>query len=90
MLPAVEYVGILAGAANEEAARQFVDFMLSAAFQEELPLNMFVFPVREDVMLPPVFAEHALIPENPAFVEPAEIEANREDWIQAWMEVMLR
>lgn len=86
----VEYVGILAGAANEESARQFVDFMLSPAFQEDLPLNMFVFPVREDVMLPAVFAEHALIPENPALVKPAEIEANREDWIQAWMEVMLR
>ena len=86
----VEYVGILAGAANEVAARQFVDYMLSPAFQEELPLNMFVFPVREDVALPAVFAEHALIPENPAFVEAADIEANREDWIQAWMEVMLR
>lgn len=86
----VEYVGILAGAANEEAARQFIDFMLSPAFQEELPLNMFVFPVREDITLPTVFAEHASIPENPAFVDPADIEANREDWIQAWMEVMLR
>ena len=86
----VEYVGILAGAANEEAARQFVDFMLSPAFQEELPLNMFVFPVRDDIELPEVFAEHAVIPENPAFVEPAAIEANREAWIQAWMEVMLR
>ncbi len=86
----VEYVGILAGAANETAARQFIDFMLSPAFQEELPLNMFVFPVREDAMLPEVFAEYALIPENPAVVDPADIEANREDWIQAWMEVMLR
>ncbi len=86
----VEYVGVLAGAANETAARQFIDFMLSPAFQEELPLNMFVFPVREGVMLPAVFAEHAVIPENPAYVAPAEIEAKREGWIQAWMEVMLR
>ena len=86
----VEYVGVLAGAANEAAARQFVDFMLSPAFQEELPLNMFVFPVRDDIMLPEVFAEYALIPENPAYVDPAEIEAKREDWLQAWMEVMLR
>ena len=86
----IEYVGILAGAANEGAARQFVDFMLSPAFQEELPLNMFVFPVREDILLPEVFAEYALIPEKPAHVDPAEIEANREEWIQAWMEVMLR
>ena len=86
----IEYVGVLAGAANEEAARQFVDFMLSPAFQEELPLNMFVFPVRDDIMLPEVFTEHASIPENPANVDAAEIEANREEWIQAWMEVMLR
>ena len=86
----VEYVGVLEGAANEEAARQFVDFMLSPAFQDELPLNMFVFPVRDDITLPPVFAEHASIPEKPAFVDPADIEANREAWIQAWMEVMLR
>lgn len=86
----IEYVGILAGAANEAGARQFVDFMLSPAFQEALPLNMFVFPVRDDITLPEVFAEHTLIPQNPAVVEPADIEANREDWIQAWMEVMLR
>lgn len=86
----IEYVGVLAGAANEEAARQFVDFMLGPAFQEELPLNMFVFPVRDDITLPEVFAEHASIPENPANVDGAEIEANREEWIQAWMEVMLR
>ncbi|MCY3978963.1 MAG: thiamine ABC transporter substrate-binding protein [Chloroflexi bacterium] len=86
----IEYAGVLAGAANEGAARQFVDFMLSPAFQEELPLNMFVFPVRDDIMLPEVFAEHALIPENPAHIDPAEIEAKRDEWIQAWMEVMLR
>ena len=86
----IEYAGVLAGAANEAAARQFVDFMLSAAFQEELPLNMFVFPVRDDIMLPEVFAEYALIPEQPAYVDAAEIEEHREEWIQAWMEVMLR
>lgn len=86
----IEYVGVLTGAANEAAARQFVDFMLSPAFQEELPLNMFVFPVREDILLPEVFAEYALIPENPAQVDPAEIEENREEWIRSWMEVMLR
>ena len=86
----VEYVGVLVGADNEVAARQFIDFMLSPAFQEAMPLNMFVFPAREDITLPEVFAEHAVIPETPAFLDPAEIEANRDDWIQAWMEVILR
>ena len=86
----IEYVGVLAGAANEAAAQQFVDFMLSVAFQEDMPLNMFVFPVVEEIELPEVFAEHALIPENPVEVDPALIEENREAWIQEWLEVMLR
>lgn len=86
----IEYVGVLAGAANPDGARLLVDFMLSEAFQEDLPLNMFVFPVRSDVELPDVFAEFATIPEEPVVVDPAEIEERREEWIQAWTEVMLR
>lgn len=86
----VEYVGVLAGAANPEGARQLVDFMLSETFQADMPLNMFVFPVRNDVELPKVFAEFAQIPERPVVVDPADIETHREIWIQAWAEVMLR
>ncbi len=86
----IEYVGVLSGAANEAAAQQFIDFMLSPAFQEEMPLNMFVFPVVDDIALPAVFVEYALIPEIPAGIDPALIEENREEWIQDWAEVMLR
>ncbi len=86
----IEYVGVLAGADNEAGARQFIDFMLSPAFQEEMPTNMFVFPARADVELHPIFAEHAAIPDQPAQVAPELIEEHREEWIQAWAEVMLR
>ena len=86
----VEYVGVLAGAANETGAQQLIDFMLSAEFQADMPLNMFVFPVVEEVELPEAFLAHAQIPEQPAWLAPADIEANREAWIQAWAEVMLR
>ncbi len=86
----VEYAGVLVNARNAKGARQFVDFMLSEAFQADLPLNMFVFPVRDNIPLPGIFAELAAIPEQPAALDPADIEAKREDWIQAWSEVMLR
>ena len=86
----VEYAGVLVNARNPEGAQRFIDFMLSPAFQEDLPLNMFVFPVRVDIALPELFAELAQIPEQPALLDPADIEAYREDWIQAWSEVMLR
>lgn len=86
----VEYAGVLVNARNPEGARLFVDFMLSEAFQADLPLNMFVFPARTDLDMPGIFAELAEIPAQPAELAPAAIEANREEWIQAWSEVMLR
>lgn len=86
----IEYAGVLEGAANPEGAQQFIDFMLSPAFQEDMPLNMFVFPVVGGVALPEAFTAYAEIPENPASLDPARIEKKREEWIQAWAEVMLR
>jgi thiamine transport system substrate-binding protein len=86
----VELAGVLRGARNEEGARALIDFMLSPAFQRDVPLSMFVFPVREDVALPPVFAEHALEVEQPLELPPGEIGANRDRWIREWTDVVLR
>lgn len=86
----IEFVGILAGTQQPELARAFVDFMLSVPFQEDLPLQMYVFPVHPDAELPEVFAEYASLPEVPAFVSPRDIEANRDEWITTWLETVTR
>lgn len=86
----IEFVGILEGTSNLEGGQQFVDFMISQQFQEDMPLNMFVFPILPDAELPELFVDYAEIPENPATLEYDLIDENREDWIQAWAEVMLR
>lgn len=86
----IEFVGILAGTQHEDAARKFIDFMLSQAFQEDMPFQMYVFPVNEYAQLPEEFVQFASIPENPVYFDIADIEANREEWIQAWTETVLR
>lgn len=86
----IEFVGILMGAQNRDLAEAWIDFMLSPTFQEDMPLNMFVFPVNPQADLPEVFAEHMVIPETTAQVDPQAIEANREAWIEAWTETVLR
>jgi len=78
------------GTDNLKAAQQFVDFMLSVEFQEDLPLQNFVFPVNPDAELPEVFVQYAVVPEQPARVVAAEIDASREAWLQAWTETVLR
>lgn len=86
----IEFVGILQGTQNRELAEAWVDFMLSRTFQEDLPLQMFVFPVNENAQLDEVFVRHLAVPETTAFVSPEAIAANREDWIRAWTETVLR
>jgi thiamine transport system substrate-binding protein len=86
----IEFVGVLKGAQNRDLAEAWVDFMLGTAFQEDIPLHMFMFPANQNAALPQVFADFAAIPDHPAEVDYAAIEANREAWVEAWTEVALR
>ena len=86
----IEFVGVLRGTKHERAARRFVDFMLSREFQEDVPDNMYVFPVREDAALPSVFAKFAELATDPLALPPAEIDANRDRWIDEWTDTVLR
>ena len=83
----IEFVGILKGTKNREMAEKFIDFMLSPTFQSDMPLNMFVYPVNPAAELPTEFIRYAQTAANPARLDPA---ANREAWIQAWTDAVLR
>jgi thiamine transport system substrate-binding protein len=86
----IEFVGILQGTEQRALAEKFVDFLLSEQFQADMPLQMFVFPVNPNAALPDEFVQYAQIPEQPATLDPALIAANREGWIAAWTETVLR
>jgi thiamine transport system substrate-binding protein len=84
----IEFVGILKNGQNRDLAERFVDFMLSKEFQEDLPLNMFVYPVNQTAQLPDVFVQHAQVADQPASITYEDIAANRDAWIEVWVEVM--
>lgn len=86
----IEFVGILKGTKNRDLAEKWVDFMLSPQFQEDMPLQMFVFPVNPDAKLQEAFIKHLVLPKVTAQVSPEEIAANREKWIQEWTDTVLR
>ncbi|MEX2625581.1 MAG: hypothetical protein WD225_01790, partial [Ilumatobacteraceae bacterium] len=85
----VEFAGVLRGTDEPEAARALLDFLVSEDFQAELPLNLFVHPANDDVELPEVFVEHAVVPDQPMTVDPEAIEANRSAWIDEWTGIVL-
>lgn len=86
----VEYAGVLNGAANPTGAQELVQFLLSPEVQAALPEAMYVFPVVEGTPLPADWATFAQQPTAPLQVDPAEISAKRESWLQEWSDVTSR
>jgi thiamine transport system substrate-binding protein len=84
----IEFAGILRGTQNEAAAQQVLDWMLSPAFQNDIPLRMFVYPVSTLASVPPVFTKYAAVVKDPWTLPPDQVAANRADWVQRWASVM--
>jgi thiamine transport system substrate-binding protein len=86
----IEFVGILDGTNNRTAAEKWIDFMLSTRFQEDMPLQMFVFPVNSNAILYEAFVKYLDIPHNTSRVSYENIADNRERWINEWTETVLK
>jgi len=86
----VELAGVIKGTDHPAAARKLVDFMLTERFQADIPLQMFVFPVRDGTPLPAVFTKFAEVPDEPWSLPPARIGARRDAWIEQWTDTVLR
>ncbi|MDQ4053081.1 MAG: thiamine ABC transporter substrate-binding protein [Actinomycetota bacterium] len=86
----VEYAGVLAGADNPEGAQAVVEWLVSPEVQAALPENMYVFPVADGIELPTEWAQHAQRPTDPHTVDPADVDANRDEWLREWGEITTR
>ena len=85
----IEGIGILKGANSKELAKRFIDFALGTTFQEDFPDKMFVYPVNRSAGTPDFF-RFAEVPTVAADIGAQQIGEKREQWIQAWTEVVLR
>lgn len=54
----IEYAGLLSNAKNSKGGKAFIDFLVGKEFQEDMPLNMFVYPVIEGATVPKEFTEY--------------------------------
>lgn len=84
----VEYAGVLRGARNPSGAQQFIDFMMSRTFQDQVGKQMFVYPVVSGATVPKEFTKYSPQPTDPVVLKPEQIAAGREQWIQQWSDIM--
>jgi thiamine transport system substrate-binding protein len=86
----IEFVGILKGTQHRALAEKFVDFMLGEQFQEDMPMQMFVYPVNPKAVLPDAFVKYSQAPEQTAMLAPDVIASNRDNWIQEWTDAVMK
>ncbi|MFF7653464.1 thiamine ABC transporter substrate binding subunit [Streptomyces sp. NPDC007983] len=84
-----EFAGLLKGGGNTKGGKALLDFLLTKRFQEDVPLNMYVNPVREDAKLPEVFTRYGVKVADSATLPPRKIAENREPWVKAWSSLVL-
>jgi thiamine transport system substrate-binding protein len=79
-----EFAGVLAGAAQPEAAAAFIEFMLSVPFQEDVPEQMYVFPVNSQAVLPETWQRYTTSVAEPLAIPYDRVGAKRDGWVQQW------
>ncbi|MGW5235415.1 thiamine ABC transporter substrate-binding protein [Streptomyces nodosus] len=86
----IEYAGLLGNARNTEGGKALLDFLLTEKFQQDMPLNMFVYPVRESAEVPADFVEYGPQAKDPETMAPDRIAANRDQWVKSWTSLVLK
>ncbi|MET9502295.1 thiamine ABC transporter substrate-binding protein [Streptomyces sp. NPDC006622] len=86
----IEFAGLLSNARNSEGGKALLDFLVSKEFQEDMPLNMFVYPVAKGAAVPAEFTEYGPAAKDPETMDPAKIAADRDQWVKSWTSLVLR
>ncbi len=86
----IEFAGILKGTHNRYLAEKFIDFLLGTTFQEDMPLQMLMYPVNRNADLPKVFTDFGILSAQPITMDPTTIATDRDRWIQNWTNTVLK
>ena len=82
-----EGMGILKNAPHMDAAKKFLDFVLTEDFQKELALTNWMYPVIETPL--PASYKSAPVSDKPLLLDAENIDKNLDSWLNGWLESTL-
>ena len=83
----IEGAGIVQGSKNIEAAKLFIDFLLSKTVQEKLPLTNWMYPVVDTVILPESY-NYAPKPDLQLYLPADDIALHLDERLAEWTKLM--
>jgi len=84
----VEVAAQLASSKQPQLAQQFMQFMVSPAFQQTIPTGNWMYPVIKSTL--PAGYQSLSVPENALQFTPAEVADHRAAWIRTWQQAVSR
>jgi thiamine transport system substrate-binding protein len=82
----IEVAGVVESSPEKVLGQKFLAFMLSPAFQNEIPTTNWMLPAGEtSVALPPAF-DRIVKPSKTLLFSAEEVNANRKAWIAEWLD----
>jgi thiamine transport system substrate-binding protein len=86
----VEVAALVNSSRSQALGREFMEFMLSPAFQRHIPLKNVMYPAIDlGDELPEVF-DRLISPSKALYLEPAEVARERRSLVNAWLDAMTR
>ncbi|MBX2885995.1 MAG: thiamine ABC transporter substrate binding subunit [Granulosicoccus sp.] len=86
----VEVAAMLKNSDNKELAKQFLQFLISPAAQETLPLTNVMYPVADIGDALPEEFSRLVSPTKTLLFAPEEVRDNRKTWVDEWLEATTR
>ena len=86
----VEVAGVLENAPEPELAREFMEFMLTDAFQSQIPTTNWMYPAVTPADGLPEGFETLMVPERALLMSPEEAAAMRDAALEVWRDALSR
>jgi thiamine transport system substrate-binding protein len=84
----IEIAGMLKGAKDKALAKQFLEFMLSPGFQDQIPENNWMLPVVPTSQPLHEAFSNLIQPKKTFLFSSEEVAQNRRAWIDEWLNAM--
>ncbi len=84
----LEFVGIVNDSKHQELAQQYMEFMLSREFQENLPLYQWAFPIDTSIQLPECY-DYAVNADKYITLPLEDIANKSQIWLEQWIEMII-
>ncbi|RRC94741.1 thiamine ABC transporter substrate-binding protein [Schaalia canis] len=85
----VEYAGVLAGSDKVEAAKKFVEFMLTPEVQEAISEVTYMHPTVKEANAPEDLVKFGSLSDTPVIVPADTIAKMAEEWLKTWQATVI-